>query len=212
MASIQYVAKRDIVAKALSVDSNDLSAASADNSFNSSASDLSGLLQNDFILVSGFADPANNGWFQLSADSTVNKIPTTATTLVDEAAGPDVSIKGYEHGDGQQYELQFGLRVMNKIPVEDAVVNRSLSRLKETNFYTRGLTYEITTDLIDDINEKYWDEFFASVAAGENFVFDAHGTLALPNNPLTVCKVSVDSWQRFRNHRKHYASFVIELV
>jgi len=69
-----------------------ISAASADNSFNDTASGFPALLKaGDIITTSGFTDAANNGRFVVSGTPTTSKIPVTAT-LVTEAAGASVDV------------------------------------------------------------------------------------------------------------------------
>ena len=65
-------------------------AASGDNSFNDSASGFS-FTANEWIFVSGFVDPANNGWFKLTSATTA-KLVVTGGTLVTEAVGPTIDI------------------------------------------------------------------------------------------------------------------------
>lgn len=71
------------------------SAASADNSFNDSATGFStaNILPGHWIKVSGFATAANNGIARV-VSVTTGKIIVTGLTLVVEAAGASVSIKG----------------------------------------------------------------------------------------------------------------------
>lgn len=69
-----------------------VSAASADNSFNDSASGFPALLKaGDIIETSGFANAANNGRHVVSGTPTAAKIVVT-TTLTTEAAGASVKV------------------------------------------------------------------------------------------------------------------------
>lgn len=65
--------------------------------FNSGTLDLTTRFANsDFCQISGFANGANNGVFQVSAvvagSMTITKVRETAATLVDEGAGPTVNL------------------------------------------------------------------------------------------------------------------------
>ena len=63
------------------------------NVIDTGATDVSGLLAGQYIIVSGATDPANNGTFQLSSNSTSNTITLTSTAgLVTEVAGASVTI------------------------------------------------------------------------------------------------------------------------
>lgn len=73
-------------------ESTTISAAAADNSFNDSASALAVLPIGEGVHVSGFADPANTGWFVV-VTSTPAKLVVSGGTLVDEAAGQSVTIR-----------------------------------------------------------------------------------------------------------------------
>lgn len=75
MSVITYTALREIEPTTVVVAHDDISVDAADDSFNAPAG-LLGFLDDEWILVSGFSDPANNGWFQLGANSTATKIIT----------------------------------------------------------------------------------------------------------------------------------------
>src|SRR4051812_32091312 len=111
MASLTYVALRNIEPTGYSKAGTDISASGGANDwFASVTTDLSGLADNDWFLVSGFANAANNGWFQANGASVAAKITQdTSTTLVNEAAGSVISIVGYKRGYNQQYAFDFGL-------------------------------------------------------------------------------------------------------
>ena len=186
MTAITFTAKREIVPRTLDVTGTDISAASADNSFNSSTTDLSGLVSGDWVYVVGFTDPADNGWHQLSADSTAVKI-VTGSTLVTEAAGASVGVKGYEHGDGQSYDLETAAWKADSVrkPVI-ASRNDALDGTRETMRSRADKFWLITTDVIHRDGLKYWEEFFASIEAGELFTLDPYGTISVPDSPRTV--------------------------
>lgn len=211
MAVITYTAKRKHVAKDQAVAASDISAAASDDSFNTTAFDFSGLLAGEFVYVEGFTNAANNGWHEVASDSTTTKIIVTSA-LVDEAAGGDITITFYEHGDGEVYSLEFKMRQYEEVPVAEKEVSQSLSRVRETQLFNEAQTFQISTNHIDEANKKYWREFFSSVRAGENFTFDAHGTIASPDVPQTAELIGIESWQRWNRALKHFASFTIEVL
>jgi len=186
MTAITFSAKREIVPRALNVTGTDLSASSADNSFNSLTTDLSGLVSGDWVYVSGFVNATLNGWHPLSADSTSTKI-IVSSTLVTEASGANVTIKGYEHGSGQSYNLETASWKVD--PVRKPVIaarNDALDGSRETLRHRADKFWLITTDVIHRDNLKYWEEFFASIEAGELFTLDPYGTISTPDNPVSV--------------------------
>ncbi len=79
----------------VSVSGVDISAASADNSYNSTTTDFTteNISAGQWILVAGFVNSANNGYALVSSVA-ANKLIVTALTLTDEAAGPSVTMKG----------------------------------------------------------------------------------------------------------------------
>ncbi len=70
----------------------DISVDAIDNSFNSSATDLSSVKAGQFIKVGGFTNTENNGYHKVLS-VTASKV-TTSSTLVDEVAGDTITIKG----------------------------------------------------------------------------------------------------------------------
>lgn len=76
MSVVTYTALREFEPSlnAFAKNGVDISAAATDDSFNSSSTVLSGLNTDEWVLVSGFANAANNGWFQVKSGSTSTKI------------------------------------------------------------------------------------------------------------------------------------------
>lgn len=68
-----------------------VSALSTDNSFNDTPEDLSVFSAGQQVLVSGFTDSANNGYFTV-VSTVANKMVVSGGTLVTEAAGDIVTI------------------------------------------------------------------------------------------------------------------------
>jgi hypothetical protein len=76
----------------VTVSATTLSAAASDNSYNDSGAGLGTLSANQWVYVTGFTTPANNG-FRKIVSKTTTKIVVSGGTLVDEVAGDSVSIK-----------------------------------------------------------------------------------------------------------------------
>jgi hypothetical protein len=187
MPYITYIAAREIIPRAaFSVVGADISVANVDGSFNAATTDLSGLLDADWVLASGFADAANNGWFQLEADSTAAKIDTSSTALVDEVAGASVSLVGYQHGLGQAYSLEFDLSRCAPSAPTDKYVNRGLDLSPETLLHSVGQYFDCQIAHLDRDDLPKFDELFNSVIANETATFDAFGTVASPVKPIAV--------------------------
>lgn len=85
---------------AFTLTATDISAATADDSFNSVAAafNVTTILPGHWIKVSGFATAANNGIFKVVSVTTA-KIVVSAN-LVNEAAGPSVTVKGQSIRNG----------------------------------------------------------------------------------------------------------------
>jgi hypothetical protein len=214
MATITYTAKRNIAPLVFNVAAAiDISAAAADDSFNATSSDLSGLLSGQWVYVSGFANAANNGWHQLAANSTITKIQTTST-LVTESAGPAITLQGYRHGLNQQYTLETRLR--DYTPQPDIIVSTvtALGGNVEAVYQRTDAFWSVSTDTIDDADRDIWIEFFRSVSAAESFLFDAYGTVSVPDNPVNVILnlANAEKWSRFKTLRKWLVSFGIKEV
>jgi len=77
----------------IAISATTIDAASGDNSFNDSGSGFGSVLSGQWIRVSGYSDPANNGHFRVTT-ATSAKLIVTGGTLVTEAVGPTVVIKG----------------------------------------------------------------------------------------------------------------------
>jgi len=187
MPVFTYTAKRRIVklSPAWSKTGSDLSAATVDDSFNSTTTDLSGLAAGNYIKVAGFTNAANNDWHKVSATSTTTKI-TVGENLVDEAAGGSITLEGYEHGPGEQYSLE---KAAGPLDPQDRIIKhsqRSLGGQEETLLDRIESIWNLTTDWIRENEVVYWQEFLASVAAGEPLTFDPYGTIAVPDDPRTV--------------------------
>ena len=81
----------------VSISRTDIQAIAPNNVFSTVAGDFSGIQIGQWVLVAGFDTGANNGYFLVTdkqSDSSGDWIQVTGGTLVDEAAGDTVTIKG----------------------------------------------------------------------------------------------------------------------
>lgn len=211
MSVITYTASRGIVATGFSVTGTDISAATSDDSFNATSTDISGMLDDEWVNVSGFATAANNGWFQVNGNSTTTKIIQDTANLTDEAAGESVTITGYYRGSGESYNLEFGAKartISRKVFIDRA---KSLSGVTETLRHRTEALWEISTTGIAKADVTQWWEFFRSVEAGESFTWDAEGTVASPDNPVSVILESDTIQQTPMGMRDQYFTFTFQV-
>jgi hypothetical protein len=89
MSAITYVALREMEKTATLVARDDISVDAADDSINAPAG-LLGFLADEWVQVSGFINDANNGWFQVGANSTAAKL-LTLTGPINHVRLPGVS-------------------------------------------------------------------------------------------------------------------------
>lgn len=211
MPVITYTAARGIVATGFGVTGTDISAATSDDSFNATSSDLSGMSDDEWVNVSGFTEAANNGWFQVNGNSVTAKIIQDTANLTDEVAGDTVTITGYYRGSGQSYNLEFGAR--QRSVQRQAVINqaKSLSGVTETLRHRTETVWVIQTGAIAKADIPQWWEFFRSVEAGETFSWDAEGTVASPDNPVNVILESDTIKQDPLNMRDQYFTFSFQV-
>lgn len=187
MSTITYTAKREIEKTGYNKIGIDISAAAADDSFNAVSTVLSGLASNEWVLVAGFANAVNNGWFHLNSASTANKITqNTATNLITEVAGPSVTVTGYKRGYNQQYSIDFAPRALDRSAKIERKRSTALGGASETLFTRNDIFWNVDYGKINAAAMPQWREFLASVAGGESFMFDPYGSIAVPNAPVSV--------------------------
>lgn len=194
MACITYTALREMEPTGYSKTGTDISAAAADDSFNATSTVLTGLLDNEWARVNGFANAANNGQFQAFGNSTATKIlQDTSTVLVTEAAGPLVSIVGYKRGVGQSYDLEFEVETAPRKYVTESAEHRAIGGgAAEVIFQRDDVIIDVTALLnlngsfITEAQLLQWREWRASVSSGEIFILDRYGSAAVPVEPEAV--------------------------
>lgn len=198
MSLVTYTAKREIEKLAYLKSGTDISAAAADDSFNATSTNLSGLIDNEWINTSGFANSANNGWFQANGNSTTTKISQdTTASLVTESAGPSITIQGYKRGYGQSYNLESGMQQLTRDARTIRKEQESLGGSVETLLQRRIVAWNVKTDILEESALAQWREFHASVESGETFTFDPYGSAASPDKPVS-CIMDSDSYTESR--------------
>lgn len=182
MTSITYIARREFVPDNFLVSSADISASDVDNSFNSSVVDLSGIADDFWIKTSG---GTNAGWHQV-VTATANKI-TTTSVLTTEGVGINITLDGYEHGEGDQYQLETASQQMiDTVTAVGPRPKKSINGTPETIIHRIDTIWDILTGIIMPDQVEYWDEFRYSVLGGESFTLDPYGAIATPDKPVTV--------------------------
>lgn len=71
-----------------------LAAVATGNKFTDSANGFGNIIVGQFIKTSGFSNSSNNGYFRVTAKTNNGDITVEGATLVDESAGPSISMKG----------------------------------------------------------------------------------------------------------------------
>jgi hypothetical protein len=138
------------------VASTTISAATADDSFNSSAEfTVTNLKAGDLILVEGFTDSTNNGLFTVIGTPTTSKIQVTANLAV-EAVGDTITIRKEHKTNFTVYQLAQDLSkqfdrpftphgyVISGFTGSDPGATLTMTML-EGEAYIRGVTFSIST-------------------------------------------------------------------
>lgn len=198
MSAVTYTAKRNIELSGFSASGSDIGADTTDDSFNtgtvSPATNLSGVLNDEWIKVEGFTVSANNGWFQANGNSTAAKIIQDTANLTTEAAGSPVTetitITGYKRGLGQSYSIDLATTVRNRSVTSRKNFSESLNGTREVLFHNSIEQWSVTLAPLPIASMPQIREFIESVLGGESFTFDPYGTVAVPDDPFTAELVS----------------------
>lgn len=200
----QYVAYNDFIEGALGADWNtvfsltatDISADTADDSFNSVAAawNTSTILPGYWIKVSGFANAANNGIFKVVSVTTAKIV--VAANLVTEAAGPSITVKGQSIRNGvlkKSYtiEREFVDLTNTFVSHKGMVVNSmniaaSVGSIVTGSFNFNGMTTAYSTTTVGT---------GADLAATSNDVFDpvdSFGTIYVDGVAFSDCVRTID--------------------
>lgn len=210
MTALNYTAEQKFVPTGLeAIGVIDISLVASDDSINSTATDLSGILAGEWVYVTGTA--VDDGWHQLDIDSTTNKI-VTLSTLTDEASGSAITIYGYKHGNGQPYDLEKPMKVSDQSFLQKRNVAESLSGKIETLFEGEIETWDLTTTELDATELLYWQEFMASVRAGQQFTIDIYGSAAVPIDILNCIIKGFPEINRVSTLHLFTISFKVRIV
>lgn len=209
MTVIAYTAKRRLQQTAFEVVGTDISFSSADNSINSSSTDLSGLLDGEWVRVvgSGSNDAVA---LEVTADSTANKILVDAT-MINESAGASVTLDGFYRGSGVPYSLETVAQQINLSVKSDSKRSISLSGNIETNLYNEKDLWSIITDHITEAELPQWLEFFSSVKAGESLSIDLYGTIVSPGESLVVTLEGDQGISRVGSSQRYTINFKVRV-
>ncbi len=195
MTAVTYTALRSITRTSFSASAKtDIS--TTVSTFSSVAGDLLGANSGEWVLVSGFANSTNDGWHQLSTNSTTTTI-TVTSTLVVEAAGNSVTILGYLRGLEQIYSIDLRVKSMAKKRVVSKAVSKSLDGSTESQLNFSKNAYAIDTSSLTGSIYDQFIEFLDSCENGEAFSFDKDGTVASPSTIISA-KITGNGYQEAR--------------
>jgi hypothetical protein len=196
MSTITYTAKRNLVEGGIGVTGDDISADGTGGQFASTTSDLSGLVVDDYIYISGFSNSANNGWHVVSGSSSSTLLPVAASELTTEAAGNTVTVQQYLHLYGDSYDLETGAATLGIWEHKISSENTSQGGLQQSILHRIETGWNFKSDFIHSDDLPYWREFTQSVMGREIFTFDAYGSIATPDNPQSVVMDGNPKWTR----------------
>jgi len=198
MPVITYTAKREIEETDFRVASEDITVIGSGgspeesppvNQFvieSSPGNSLAGLSDGEWVRSTGFDESGNNRWSQVDGDST-DSVINVLHDLYDEPSGAPAVLQGHVRGSGESYSLEFNAE---RNDPSSKITRHSHVPLGggvgETLFVRNEHYIEFVTSFIDEDDIPQWKEFIASVAARETFTLDLYGTLAVPDEPLTV--------------------------
>jgi len=185
MTAITYGVVRSIIKINYTKIGTDIFAQTSDDSFNSTSTDLSGLVTGNGIFVSGFTEETLNDWWEVVANSTTTKILVDLGVL-DEAAGNTIVIEGYEYFRGQIISFDVKTRGVDQSSRITSDRQIALGGASETSFHRTDSIYEMTVGPYNETEADFYWQFFDSVSGGETFTIDPDGTVAVPDNPISV--------------------------
>jgi hypothetical protein len=200
MSAITYTAKRNFIKGSFSVGASDISADGTLDQYGSVSTDFSGLVVSDNIYVDGFDNAANNGWHIVSGSSSSTVIPVTASSLVTESAGNTITIQQYLHVEGESYDLEIGAATLDIFYDVVSAEATSQGGLRQSILQRIDEGWSFKSDFIHDDDLAAWREFTHSVAAKETFVFDPYGTIAIPDDPVSVIMDGKPKWARINRY------------
>jgi len=198
MTAITYTAKRNIAKGSFYVTGSDILADTLSDDFQSTTTNLTGLVSGNYIYVTGFSTWPNYGWHTVNGTSTATAISVT-TNLTDEAAGATIEIQEYLHLYGVSYTIYTNPSVLNPWQRVESSESISQGGLEQSILRRVDRGYDFTSGLLTDAEFIYWREFTESVAAKESFTFDAFGIPGSSDNQETAILVGNPRFIRVSN-------------
>ena len=101
------------------------------------------------------------------------------------------------HTLSTSYSLDFEASVLNKSFNIINFKNVSISGARETILHRNETIIQVTAIMLSETNITQFEEFLASVSAGETFILDMYGSIATPDNPKN-CLLNSPSWANNR--------------
>jgi len=198
MPLISYTVKREFaVGSTAFVSVTDIEANASAQAFYSSTTDLSGLNEDDWLVTLGFTNSANNGYFQVLATSSATGVRVSAyqTSVVDENASTAVPVTAYELAYGGPDDIDSFTFIASRYDFPFEVTRRehvAIGGRVETVHHRDTKYYQLDTDLFTSSDLPRWEQFWFSVARGEEFTFDFYGSIiaatgsVILSEPITV--------------------------
>lgn len=90
------------------------------------------------------------------------------------------------HSADTEYSIDFDAQVLGKSYKTVKTTQKSLGGQSETMRIRRDAFWDVKTDLLSEADLDDWREFMASTDAGETFTFDPYGTIASPDDAVSV--------------------------
>jgi len=84
------------------------------------------------------------------------------------------------------YSIDINARSIARSSSVKSKTKKSLGGQTETIVQSRDINWSISLNGITELDLPAIREFLDSVDAGESFVFDPYGTVAIPDNPISV--------------------------
>ena len=90
------------------------------------------------------------------------------------------------HTAGESYTIEFDAQVLQRSQKRQNHQRTAMGGRTETLRVRKEIYWDVPTDFILQADLPEWYEFLDSVDAGETFTLDPYGTVASPDDPLTV--------------------------
>lgn len=91
-----------------------------------------------------------------------------------------------DHVIGVEYSIEFDAARIDRSASTERKEHRALGGVTEVLRYRHDTFWQLTASMVLHTNLILWREFYHSVDGGEPFTLDAYGSLAAPDNPISV--------------------------